>query len=91
MEAGHDHVERGVGGKSPIGAERREVRVPRGKSDEREEGQTAPFIVGQVYGAGHTWLLPGKCGWSLDRILTHGTVYHSPAQGTLQRGCVGRL
>ena len=37
-----------------------------------EEGQAAPFIVGQVYGAGHTWLLPGKCGWSLDRIPTEG-------------------
>ena len=37
MEAGHDHVE--VGEESP-----------RGK--EREEGQVAPFIVGQIYGAG---------------------------------------
>ena len=30
-------------------------------SNEREEGQVDPFIVGQVYGVGHTWLLPGKC------------------------------
>ena len=26
------------------------------------EGQTAPFIVGHVYGAGRTWLLPGNYG-----------------------------
>ena len=32
---------------------------------EREEGQVAPLIVGQIYGAGHTWLLPGRCGVEL--------------------------
>ena len=59
VEAGHDHVERGARGGEPKRG--REVRVPRGKRNEREEGQVAPFIVGQLYGAGHTWLLPGKC------------------------------
>ena len=43
----------------------REEREESGESKEGEEGQVAPFIVGQVYGVGHTWLLPGRCGVEL--------------------------
>ena len=46
-------------GKSPRG---REVRkCGRAESKEGEEEQVAPLIAG----AGHTWLLPGRCGVEL--------------------------
>ena len=39
MEAGHDHVERWRrGGEPKRGREVREVRVPRGKNNEKERG-----------------------------------------------------
>ena len=50
VEAGHDHMERGGRGGEPKTG--REVRVPRGKRDKRERGESAPFIVGQAYGGG---------------------------------------
>ena len=50
------------GGRAP-GAERGECG--RGESEEREEEQVPPLIVGQISGAGHTWLLPGSCGVEL--------------------------
>ena len=53
------------GGKSPRG---REMRVcGTAVSKEREEGQVAPLIVGQISGAGPTWLLPGRCGVELTQ------------------------
>ena len=49
---------------SPRGAERQECQEARAMR-EREEGQASPFIVGQVYREGHTWLLPGNHGVEL--------------------------
>ena len=58
------------GGKSPRG---REVRVcVRAVSKEGEEEQVAPLIVGQISGAGHTWLLPGRCGVELRQNPNNG-------------------
>ena len=34
-----------------------ESREQRGRG-----GASTPLIVGQISGAGHTWLLPGRCG-----------------------------
>ena len=59
VEAGHDHV----GGRSPMGREVREC----GKAGEQRGrgGASSPLIVGQISGAGHTWLLPCRCGVEL--------------------------
>ena len=43
MEAGHDHVERGGRGGEP--KKGREVRVLRGKSDERESNERELFLI----------------------------------------------
>ena len=44
----------------------------RERKRERGEGQVAPFIVGQIYGAGHTWLLPGRCEVELRQNTNKG-------------------
>ena len=77
MEAGHDHMER-EGEESPRG---REVRVwESGESKKREEGQVAPLIVHQTSGAGHTWLLPGRCGVELRQNTNREHSVHSISQ-----------
>ena len=62
------------GGREPQG--QRDERVwESGEQREGEEGQVALLIMGQISGAGHTWLLPGRCGVSLHKSPTVPNVW----------------